>query len=63
MMGLLSRRRATSVLSSTLLIAISARGVAAHDHDMDGIEEGKHISAEPIVRGEDIEEIGQRVDN
>ena len=51
MAGVLERRKSPSMATALLLVCLSARGVQAHghDHDMEEIPEGQHMSAEPIV--------------
>lgn len=49
-MASFSANAGAALTSSILLVMMSAMGVSGHDHDMGGIEEGQHISAEPIVR-------------
>jgi hypothetical protein len=50
-----SFRSLTPSLVLTLGLVLSAKGVAAHGgHNMEKIQEGEHMSADPIVGGLDL---------
>jgi hypothetical protein len=50
MMGNVKSLAASGLASIAAGIILSAKGASAHGHDMSKIEEGKYMSAEPIVR-------------